>query len=138
MPMSWARVGGVLALLAMGLSGASAAYAQSDYPNRQIRVLVGFAAGGPVDVTTRITADALSAELGRPLVVDNRVGAGGNIAADVVAKAPPDGYTLLQSSNAIAIAPGIYSKLPFDVLKDFEPISEVTTTFLVMVVHPSV
>ena len=71
-------------------------------------------------------------------MVDNRVGAGGNIAADVVAKAPPDGYTLLQSSNALAISPGIYSKLPFDVLKDFTPISEVTTTFLVMVVHPSV
>ena len=91
-----------------------------------------------MDVTTRITADALSGELGKPLVVDNRVGAGGNIAADVVAKAPPDGYTLLQSSNALAISPGIYSKLPFDVLKDFEPVSEVTTTFLVMVVHPSV
>jgi tripartite-type tricarboxylate transporter receptor subunit TctC len=101
-------------------------------------VLVGFAAGGPVDVTTRITSDALSAELGKALVVDNRVGAGGNIAADMVAKSPPDGYTLLQSSNALAISPGIYSKLPFDVMKDFEPISEVTTTFLVMVVHPSV
>ena len=56
----------------------------------------------------------------RPLVVDNRVGAGGNLAADMVAKAPPDGYTLLQSSNALAISPGIYSKLPFDVLKDFD------------------
>ncbi len=101
-------------------------------------LLVGFAAGGPVDVTARIVADAMSAELGKPLVVDNRAGAGGNIAADAVAKAPPDGYTLLQSSNALAISPGIYSKLPFDVLKDFAPVSEVTTTFLVMVVHPSV
>jgi tripartite-type tricarboxylate transporter receptor subunit TctC len=136
--MSWDRVRAVPASLAMILLAAFAAHAQSDYPNRQIRVLVGFAAGGPVDVTTRITADAMSAELGKPLVVDNRVGAGGNIAADVVAKSPPDGYTLLQSSNALAISPGIYSKLPFDVLKDFEPISEVTTTFLVMVVHPSV
>jgi tripartite-type tricarboxylate transporter receptor subunit TctC len=136
--MSLDRVRFVLAAPAICLLAAFAAHAQSDYPNRQIRVLVGFAAGGPVDVTTRITADALSAELGKSLVVDNRVGAGGNIAADVVAKSPPDGYTLLQSSNALAISPGIYSKLPFDVLKDFEPITEVTTTFLVMVVHPSV
>jgi len=133
-----AFIAAVLGLCATSICTMSAAYAQADYPNRQIRVLVGFAAGGPVDVTTRITADALSIELGKPLVVDNRVGAGGNIAADVVAKAPPDGYTLLQSSNALAISPGIYSKLPFDVLKDFEPVSEVTTTFLVMVVHPSV
>ena len=106
--------------LALCLAGALAAQAQSDYPNRQIRLLVGFAAGGPVDVTARITADALSAELGKTLVVDNRVGAGGNLAADMVAKAPPDGYTLLQSSNALAISPGIYAKLPFDVLKDFD------------------
>jgi len=124
--------------LVLCLAAVPAAQAQSDYPNRQIRVLVGFAAGGPVDVTARITADALSAELGRAVVVDNRPGAGGNVAADQVAKAPPDGYTLLQSSNAIAISPAIYSKLPFDVLKDFAPVSEVTTTFLVLVVHPSV
>ena len=122
----------------LSICATSAVHAQSDYPNRQIRLLVGFAAGGPVDVTARIVADALSGELGKALVVDNRVGAGGNIAADVVAKAAPDGYTLLQSSNALAISPGIYSKLPFDVLKDFTPVSEVTTTFLVLVVHPSV
>jgi tripartite-type tricarboxylate transporter receptor subunit TctC len=136
--MSLGQVRGVFVALVLCLSAASAAHAQSDYPNRQIRVLVGFAAGGPVDVTARIVADALSVELGKALVVDNRVGAGGNIAADVVAKAAPDGYTLLQSSNALAISPGIYSKLPFDVLKDFTPVTEVTTTFLVMVVHPSV
>jgi tripartite-type tricarboxylate transporter receptor subunit TctC len=131
-------VRGIVISAVLCLCVPSAAFAQSDYPNRQIRLLVGFAAGGPVDVTARIVADALSAELGKPLVVDNRPGAGGNLAADVVAKAPPDGYTLLQSSNALAISPGIYSKLPFDVVKDFTPVSEVTTTFLVMVVHPSV
>jgi tripartite-type tricarboxylate transporter receptor subunit TctC len=136
--MSLCRVHGVFISLALCLAAASAVHAQADYPNRQIRVLVGFAAGGPVDVTARITADALSVELGKAVVVDNRAGAGGNLAADVVAKAPPDGYTLLQSSNALAISPGIYSKLPFDVLKDFTPITEVTTSFLVMVVHPSV
>ncbi len=136
--MSWGLVRGVLISLALCVSATSAVHAQPDYPNRQIRVLVGFAAGGPVDVTARITADALAAELGKAVVVDNRPGAGGNVAADQVAKAPPDGYTLLQSSNAIAISPAIYSKLPFDVLKDFTPVTEVTTTFLVMVVHPSV
>ena len=124
--------------MCMTICTMSAAHAQADYPNRQIRLMVGFAAGGPVDVTARIVADALSAELGKPVVVDNRAGAGGTLAADLVAKAPPDGYTLLQSSNAIAIAPGIYGNLPFDVVKDFAPVTEVTTSFLVMVVHPSV
>jgi tripartite-type tricarboxylate transporter receptor subunit TctC len=128
----------VLSLCAISLCATTAAHAQSDYPNRQIRLMVGFAAGGPVDVTARIVADALSGELGKPVVVDNHAGAGGNLAADAVAKAPPDGYTLLQSSNAIAIAPGIYGSLPFDVVKDFAPVTEVTTSFLVMVVHPSV
>jgi tripartite-type tricarboxylate transporter receptor subunit TctC len=87
MPVSRGHVRAGLAALALCLPVA-AANAQSDYPNRQIRVLVGFAAGGPVDVTTRITSDALSAELGKALVVDNRVGAGGNIAADVVPSHP--------------------------------------------------
>jgi tripartite-type tricarboxylate transporter receptor subunit TctC len=136
--MPLGRVHGVALSFALCLAGVFAAQAQGDYPNRQIRLLVGFAAGGPVDVTARIVADALSAELGRPLVVENRAGVGGNLAAEMVAKAPPDGYTLLQSSNALAISPGIYSKLPFDVLKDFTPVSEVTTSFQVIVVHPSV
>src|SRR5262245_5128232 len=136
--MSWSHVHRIFIPAVLCVFAASAAHAQADYPNRQIRLLVGFAAGGPVDVTARIIADALSTELGKPVVVDNRVGAGGNLAADLVAKATPDGYTLLQSSNALAISPGIYSNLPFDVVKDFAPISEVTASFLVMVVHPSV
>jgi tripartite-type tricarboxylate transporter receptor subunit TctC len=136
--MPLGRIHGVVVSFVLCLAGAAAVHAQGDYPNRQIRLLVGFAAGGPVDVTARITSDALSAELGKTLVVENRVGVGGNLAADMVAKAPPDGYTLLQSSNALAISPGIYAKLPFDVLKDFTPISEVTTSFQVIVVHPSV
>src|SRR5688572_13233012 len=102
-----AFIAAVVSICATTLCATSAASAQADYPNRQIRLMVGFAAGGPVDVTARIVADALSGELGKPVVVDNRVGAGGTLAADLVAKAPPDGYTLLQSSNAIAIAPGI-------------------------------
>jgi tripartite-type tricarboxylate transporter receptor subunit TctC len=136
--MSWSRARRVFVGVVLCVCAASVAPAQSDYPNRQVRLLVGFAAGGPVDVTARIIADALSGELGKAMVVDNRAGAGGNLAADMVAKAAPDGYTLLQSSNALAISPGIYSSLPFDVLRDFAPISEVTTSFLVMVVHPSV
>jgi tripartite-type tricarboxylate transporter receptor subunit TctC len=135
--MSWNRVYRLVISAALCLS-APAALAQSDYPDRQIRLMVGFAAGGPVDVTARIVADPLSAELGKPVVVDNRVGAGGTLAADLVAKAVPDGYTLLQSSNALAISAGIYSNLPFDVVKDFAPVSEITTSYLVMVVHPSV
>jgi tripartite-type tricarboxylate transporter receptor subunit TctC len=136
--MSWCHARRVVVWTVLCLSAASAAFAQSDYPNRQIRLMVGFAAGGPVDVTARIVADGMSAQLDKPMVVDNRAGAGGNLAADLVAKATPDGYTLLQSSNALAISPGIYSHLPFDVVKDFAPISEITTGSLVMVVHPSV
>ena len=80
--MSFGHVRGVFVASVLCVAAASAVHAQSDYPNRQIRVLVGFAAGGPVDVTARITADALSAELGKAVVVDNRAGAGGNLAAD--------------------------------------------------------
>ena len=133
-----AFIAAVLSLCATTMCTTSAAYAQADYPNRQIRVLVGFAAGGPVDVTARIIADALSVELGKPLVVDNRVGAGGNLAADAGREGAARRLHAAAVLQALAISPGIYSKLPFDVLKDFAPVSEVTTSFLVMVVHPSV
>jgi tripartite-type tricarboxylate transporter receptor subunit TctC len=113
------------------------AFAQ-DYPTRPVRMLIGFAAGGPTDVQGRIVAEALQPRLGQPIAVENRGGAGGNLAADAVAKAPPDGYTLLFSSNALSISPGIYEKLPFDVLKDFAPITEVVAAPLLLVVHSTV
>lgn len=108
------------------------------YPTKPIRMLVGFPAGGPTDVVGRIIAEKLTWQLGQPVVVENRAGAAGNIAAEQVARAAPDGYTLLYASNAIAISPAIYAKLGFDPLKDMTPITEAGTGSLVFLVHPSV
>ena len=123
-----------LALLLLG-----PAHAQTAWPGKPIRLIVGFAAGGSTDVTARIIAQALSDRLGQPVVVENRGGAGGNIGADAVAKADPDGYTLLMAtSSTFAANPNLYKSLPFDVQKDFAPIT--VTAFIpnLLVVNPSV
>lgn len=115
------------------------AHAQTAWPAKPIRMIVGFAAGGSTDVTARIIAQALSDRLGQPVIVENRGGAGGNIGADAVAKADPDGYTLLMAtSSTFAANPNLYKSLPFDVRKDFAPIS--VTAFIpnLLVVNPSV
>jgi tripartite-type tricarboxylate transporter receptor subunit TctC len=124
--------------LGMVLSAASA-QAQTAWPTKPIRMIVGFAAGGSTDVTARIIAQALSERLGQPVVIENRTGAGGNIGADAVAKADPDGYTLLMTtSSTFAANPSLYKSLPFDVQKDFAPIA--LTAFIpnLLVVNPSV
>jgi tripartite-type tricarboxylate transporter receptor subunit TctC len=124
--------------LAMILS-AAAAQAQTAWPTKPIRLIVGFAAGGSTDVTARIIAQAVSERLGQPVVIENRTGAGGNIGADTVAKADPDGYTLLMTtSSTFAANPSLYKSLPFDVQKDFAPIA--LTAFIpnLLVVNPSV
>lgn len=115
------------------------AQAQNAWPTKPIRLIVGFAAGGSTDVTARIVAQALSERLGQPVVVENRGGAGGNIGADAVAKADPDGYTLLMAtSSTFAANPNLYKTLPFNVQKDFAPIT--VTAFIpnLLVVSPSV
>jgi tripartite-type tricarboxylate transporter receptor subunit TctC len=122
-----------LALLSAG------AQAQTAWPTKPIKILVGFAAGGSTDVTARIIGQALSERLGQPVVIENRAGAGGNIAADAAAKADPDGYTLLMAtSTTFATNPNLYKTLPFDVQKDFEPIT--LTAFIpnLLVVNPTV
>src|SRR3978361_2497299 len=92
----------------------SAAHAQPAWPTKPIRILVGFAAGGSTDVTARLIAQALSERLGQPVIIENRAGAGGNIAADAAAKADPDGYTLLMAtSTTFATNPNLYKILPF-------------------------
>jgi tripartite-type tricarboxylate transporter receptor subunit TctC len=128
----------VLALaLALMLSGQ--ADAQTAWPAKPIRLIVGFAAGGSTDVTARIIAQALSDRLGQPVVVENRGGAGGNIGADAVAKADPDGYTLLMAtSSTFAANPNLYKSLPFDVQKDFAPITVTAYIPNLLVVNPSV
>jgi tripartite-type tricarboxylate transporter receptor subunit TctC len=114
-------------------------HAQSSYPAKAIRFVVPFPAGGPLDIVARAIGQELNRSWGQPVVIDNRPGAGGNIGADYVAKAAPDGYTLLMgavSTHAINVT--LYSKLPYDPIKDFAPITLVTSVPNVLVVHPSV
>ena len=116
-----------------------AAFAQSEYPNRPIKLIVGFAPGGSTDIIGRIVAQKLGERLGQTIVVENRAGAGGTIGADATAKAPPDGYTLtLGTTSTHAIAAGAYSKLPYNPVTDFTPISLVAITPYLLVVNPQV
>lgn len=131
-------------LLAAVISGSLAlalttrAFAQ-DYPNRPIRLLVAFSAGGGSDTSARIVAMKMSELLGQQVVVDNRPGAGGNIATELVVRAQPDGYTLLWGFSApIVVNPSLYKNLPFDTEKDLEPIALVASSQYILVVHPSV
>lgn len=122
----------------MGLL-AAAAQAQTAWPTRQIRILVGYAAGGSTDVTARLLGQALSERLGQPVIIENRPGAAGNLAAEAAAKADPDGYTLMMgTSTTLATNPSLYKTLPFDIHKDFAPIT--LTAFIpnLLVVNPSV
>ena len=113
--------------------------ARAAYPEKPVKVVVPFPAGGATDVVARMLGQRLSQMWGQPVVIENRPGAGGNIGADVVAKAPPDGYTLLMASSAeVAINPYLYKAMPFDPARDLVPISLVASAPLVLLVHPSV
>lgn len=109
--------------------------AQAAYPERPVRILVGFPAGGPPDIAARLLADRLSKAWGKPVVVENATGSGGNVAVERVVKAVPDGYTLLMASNAIAINPSLYVALPFNAMQDLMPISMAVTMPLILVVN---
>src|SRR5262245_60174486 len=122
----------------IALSTAGTAAAQS-YPNRPIRLIVPFPAGGPPDVIARVLADAMSARLGQTVVVENRVGAGATIGTRSVAIAEPDGYTLLfASTTSLSIAPALFKSVDYDPVKSFAPIASVSVGPMVVVVHPSV
>jgi tripartite-type tricarboxylate transporter receptor subunit TctC len=119
--------------------GCAAAFAQSDYPNKPVRLVVGFAAGGISDVFGRAIAIPLSKQLGQQVLVENKPGAGTTIAGDFVARSAPDGYTLwLQDITTHAINANLYSKLPYDTLRDFSYVAMVASTPLMLVVHPSI
>ena len=123
--------------LAFAFALACTAAAQS-YPYKPIRLIVGSSAGGGGDTFARVVAQGLSGVLGQQVIIDNRAGAGGNIGADLVAKAPPDGYTLLFVFTGHVLNPSLYAKLPFDTVRDFAPVSLLATNESVLAVHPSI
>jgi tripartite-type tricarboxylate transporter receptor subunit TctC len=118
------------------LCAVSPLYAQ-DYPVKSIRMVVPFPAGGGSDTVARVLAQRLSVSLGQTMVADNRAGASGNIAAEIVAKAPADGYTLLFGNSSLSISPAVYTKLSFDPVRDLVPVSMVSSYPFVLVAHPS-
>ena len=122
---------------ALLITGAPGVLAQQ-YPTKPIRLLVGFAAGGPSDVAARTIAQKLTEKWGQQVIVDIRPGAGGNIATEIAAKAPADGYTLIEAAFAHAVNPILYPKLPFDAVKDFAPILLFASIANLLVVHPSI
>ena len=129
-------VGMVLAGVAGGVSAQTNAPAQ--YPTKPIRFVVPFVPGGPTDIQGRMLGEKLGQRLGQQVIVDNRGGAGGNIGMEIVARAPADGYTLVIATvGTWAVNPHLY-QLPFDVVKDFSPITQVSTSPGVLIVHPSV
>jgi tripartite-type tricarboxylate transporter receptor subunit TctC len=128
------RLGFAISIALIALS-ASAVQAQN-YPNRPIRVLVPFAAGGAVDTLARLIGQKLSEGIGQPVIIENRPGAGGNLASDVLAKSPPDGYLVLQTVNGIAISPSLYKTLPFDSQKDFVAVTQIVQSQLILVTNP--
>jgi tripartite-type tricarboxylate transporter receptor subunit TctC len=108
------------------------------FPSKPIRFIAAFPAGGPSDIVARAVGRRMSETLGQPVVIENRTGAGGNIGAEAVAKAPPDGYTLLLGGSFVTIAPSLYTKPPFDPVKSFAPISLIVSNQYVLVTHPAV
>ena len=133
MTSSWRRIATLALVLAAGAASAQ------NYPNKPIRWLIPFSAGGPTDVLARAIAPKLGESLGVAVLVENRVGAGGSLAMDAVAKAAPDGYTIgMGHTGTQAINPHLYAKLPYDPLKDFAPITPVVSYVNVLVVNPNV
>jgi tripartite-type tricarboxylate transporter receptor subunit TctC len=119
-------------------SAIGAALAQTAYPNRAVRMVVPSSAGGGADIIARVIAPKLGERIGQQVVVDNRPGAGTLIGGEIVAKAPPDGYTLLLGVSTLATNPVIYKKMPYDALRDFTPVTQLASLPNILVVHPSV
>ncbi len=129
----------LLAMACLGIlvTGAGPAMAQ-DYPNRPVRWILGFAPGGPTDIVVRIIGQHLSEKLGQPFVVENRPGAGGNLAAQAVVNSPPDSYTILAIAHVHAINATLYKQLPYNFIRDITPVAGMVQMPNVLEVHPSV
>ena len=125
-------------LLALaGLTALTSVQAQATYPDKPIRLVLPFPPGGPTDLVARVLAQKVGEQMGQPVLVENKPGANGNIAADMVAKAPADGYTVLYNTSSIALSATLYKKLNYDVRTDFAPIALTAVIPLVLAVHPS-
>ena len=127
----------LLISLALVTLSTGMAMAQVNYPDKPIRMVIAFPPGGPTDLVARVLAQKLTEQMGHPVVVDNKPGANGNIAADLVAKAPSDGYTLFYNTSAVALSPALYKKMSYDVRTDFAPVALTAVIPLVLAVHPS-
>jgi len=125
-----------LAGFAVSFGPSAVTLAADAYPSRPIKMIVPFPAGGSADVLTRIVVNEMASNLGQPIVVENRTGAGGNIGAEVVAKAKPDGYTLLSGSNSLPVASSLFSNLRYDPMKAFAPISLIGSSQMILTVTP--
>lgn len=124
--------------IACALSGlAGAAPAQTAYPDKPIKLVLAFPPGGPTDLVARVLAQKLGEQMGQTVIVENKPGANGNIAAELVAKSLPDGYTVFYNTSAVALSPALYKKLGYDVLSDFAPVALTAVIPLVLAVHPS-
>jgi len=131
-----ATFAGIVVAFALGSAGVKA---EDKYPSKPVRIVVSFSAGGPTDTVARVMGAKMADLLGQQFVVENKVGAGGNIGADLVAKAAPDGYTLLMATvSTHAINPGLYKNMPYDPVRDFAPIAQVGVTPTLLGVHPSI
>lgn len=128
-----------LIVVASFLAMTSVAHAEPGYPSKPVRLIVPFAPGGSTDVLARLLAEALRPELGQPVIVENRAGAGGNIGGDFVAKAPPDGYTLLiAAAGPTVINPSLYARMPYDPAKDLRPVTLLIQEPNLMAVNPKI
>jgi tripartite-type tricarboxylate transporter receptor subunit TctC len=136
-PARLTRRAGIALVLLAGCTAASLSQAQQDYPSRQIRIVVPYAAGGSSDGPMRVIAAEMSKQVNQPIVVENRPGQGAMLGSEIVVKAPPDGYTLLLASNPNAMSASLYSTLTFNPVEDFAPISLLGREQGVLLVHPS-
>lgn len=137
-PRQFFLTAGSALLLAGSAMNILPAQAAQDFPSRPITLVVPFPAGGTPDILARILSESLAKRLGQPLIVENRAGASGNIGAQAVARAKPDGYTLLMCAFGCSVAPALYTPAPYNAVKDFAPVSMVGTVPSVLVVNPKV
>jgi tripartite-type tricarboxylate transporter receptor subunit TctC len=125
-------------LLALGALSLSPWALAQNWPAKPIRMVIAFPPGGPTDIVSRVIAQQLSQQLGQTVLIDNKPGAGGNIAAELVAKAAPDGYTVFYNTSAVVIGPALYGKVNYDTLTDFAPVALTASVPLVLVVNPKI